>query len=328
MAEDNQFIYAVTCIHMQESKLLNRQDVEKLLAAPCADLFRMLTEKGWGSPETPPGDVEALLQTETQKTWDLVTELVGDVAAFDVFRCANDYHNLKAAIKLSYADVSDAAQTGYYLPFGTVRIESIQKAARERDFANLPPDMAEAGRKAHEVLNNTGNGQLCDMVVDRASLMALDAAGQNVSSELLQCYARITVDMANIKSAVRCLRMRKSREFAELAVAPAGTLDRDALIAAAVSGKDESMAHFLGRTAYADAVPALTESIAAFECWCDNEIIRMIRPCRAQYFGIEPLAAYILGRENEIRMVRLILTVKMSDMHSRMLHERLRETYV
>ena len=329
MAEDKELIYAVTRVHMHEANLLGKKDFDQLLSADSvAEAFRLLADKGWGNSEIPAGDMEALIEAETRKTWDLTAELVGNVEPFNVFRYANDYHNLKAAIKLGYSAVGESEWVRYFLPAGTVEVEAIQKAARERDFSFLPPAMAEAGSTACEVLSRTGNGQLCDITIDRAALMAIGAAGKSAKSPLLRRYAEIIVDTANVKSAVRCLRMRKSREFIERALAPAGTLDYTALADAAVSGEKEAMAALLGGTAYADAIPALNESIAAFECWCDNEIIRMIRPCRAQYFGIDPLAAFILGRENEIRMVRLILTVKTNNMSGSALEERLRETYV
>ena len=329
MAEDKEFIYAVTRVHVQETHLLSRQDMEQLIAAgSIEEAFRLLADKGWGTAETPAGDIDALIEAETRKIWDLVEELAGDVAPFNVFRYASDFHNLKAAIKLAYTGNDEAEQAHYFLPFGTVEIDKIKKAANERDFSALPSNMAEAGRRAHEVLYQTGNGQLCDMAIDCAALAAIDEAGKSTDSALLRRYAEITVDSANIKAAVRCSRMHKSRDFVEKAIAPAGTLDYKALVDAAATGDDEALLHYLGTTPYAGVVGALQESVASFERWCDNEMIRMIRPQKNNYFTIEPLAAFILGRENEIRMVRLILSVKTNRLSDDVLRERLRETYV
>lgn len=325
---NEQYVYAVTRVHIAEQRLLSRQDMEQLLtAASPAEALRLLADKGWGGAETPADDIDALVAAETAKTWDLIEELAGEVEPFNVFRYANDFHNLKAAIKLAYTANDEKDQSHYFMPYGTVEIDRIRKAAAEHDFSKLPDAMAEAGRDAYEVLARTGNGQLCDMAIDRAALAAIDKAGRNASSEVLRRYAAITVDGANIKAAVRCGRMGKSREFIERALAPAGTLDAKRLGDAAAQGP-EAIYSYLFATPYAGAVEALKTSMAAFERWCDDEMIRMIRPQRTNYFGIEPLAAFILGRENEIRMVRLIVSAKVNHLSTDALRERLRETYV
>ncbi len=136
-----------------------------------------------------------------------------------------------------------------------------------------------------------------------------------------------TVDAANIKAAVRGAAMHKGRDFLENLLAPAGSLDCKDLLAAATDGVAAVFA-FLERGPYAAAVPLLKQSMAAFERWCDNQMIELIRPQRNNYFTIEPLAAFILGRENEIRMVRLILSAKINHLPDEALRERLRETYV
>ena len=45
-------------------------------------------------------------------------------------------------------------------------------------------------------------------------------------------------------------------------------------------------------------------------------------------FGIAPLAAYILARENEIKMVRIILSGKLNGFPDEFIRERLRDMYV
>ncbi len=327
MPED--YVYAVTRVHINEQNLLSQADLEQLISAPSAnDAFRLLADKGWGGPEVPQNSADALVAAETDKTWGLIEELCGGVEQFDVLRLANDFHNLKAAIKLAYSASLGEEDGRYYLRGGTVELDKIKAAAASHDFGALPPDMAAAGKAAYEALAHTGNGQECDMAVDRACLLAIAKAGKAAKSQLLEKYAMLVVDSANIKAAVRCCLMGKSREFIERAVAPAGSLDTRALMDAAVSGSPDAIYALLEHTAYSGAVEALKTSMPAFERWCDNQMMALIRPQRTNYFSIEPLAAYILGRENEIRMVRLILSAKLNHLGDDALRERLRDTYV
>ena len=80
-------------------------------------------------------------------------------------------------------------------------------------------------------------------------------------------------------------------------------------------------------TAYADAVPALQESPSAFERWCDNRIIREIRPQQYNPFTVGPLAAFLLARENEVKTVRIILSGKWNHLREEAVRERMREMY-
>ena len=53
-----------------------------------------------------------------------------------------------------------------------------------------------------------------------------------------------------------------------------------------------------------------------------------LRPQRHVYDGIEPIAAYLVGREREIDAVRLILASKANHIAGDRAQERLRALYV
>lgn len=326
---EKEFVYAVTRIHSQEQSLLTEQDMTQLLAAQSlAACYGYLADKGWGAAGLPAGDSNALFVCEREKTWALIRELVGDLASFDIFRLENDFQNLKAAIKLVYAGRDREDVDAYFQHPGTVSVNTVLQAARQHDFSGLPLEaLAEAGKKADEVLAHTANGQACEMVIDQAALVALEAAGKASGSELLRFYATLRADAANIKAAVRACRMGKERDFLERAIAPAGSLDAAALINAAQNSVEE-ICVFLAGTDYAQAANALRDSLASFETWCDRRLMEEIRPRKYDYFTIEPLAAYILARESEIAMVRLILSAKANHLDDALVRNRWRQMYV
>lgn len=108
---------------------------------------------------------ESLLDGERNKTWEQLRELVGDMSVFDVFLYANDYHNLKAAIKENYAPSHGA---DIYSSNGTIDPAVFRQAADEHDFSVLPAGMRDAAEEAMSVLRETGDGQLCDIIIDKA----------------------------------------------------------------------------------------------------------------------------------------------------------------
>ena len=322
---DTRYVYAVARIRSDELSLLSQQVIDQLLAAKSYDeCIRMLTDRGWGDGESNP-DAESLLAQERRKTWDLMRELVDDISVFDVFLYANDFHNLKAAIKLVCTDAKET--DGIFIAQATVEPKQMLAIVREHDFSQLPENMRQAANEAYDALSQTHDGQLCDIILDKAALDAIYRAGKDSGDELIEQYAELTVAAADIKTAVRCNRTRKPLDFIKRALASCGSLNTDRLAQAAAESF-ESICYYLSTTDYAQAVSILQRSTSAFERWCDNLVIEYIQPQQYQSFGIGPLAAYILARENEIKTVRIILSGKLNDLPDQSIRERIREMYV
>lgn len=320
------YTYAVARIRGKENGLLTGAAMEQLLAARSyQEALRFLQEKGWGNPEDAL-TADAILETEHEKTWNTIAEMVDDMSVFDVFRIADDYHNLKAAMKLQYTGAQiDPARV--YVAGGTLEPKQIEKAVREQDFSTLPAYMAVKASEAYETLLHTGDGQLCDVILDRASLEATYAAGKKSESEVLKEYATLTVVAADIKIAVRCGLTGKSLDFIQRALADCDALDTEELAHAALNGVEKT-AEYLAGTEWREAAEALRESVAAVERWSDNLVIEHMKPQKYESFTIGPLAAYILARENEIKCVRMVLSGKLNGLPETVIRERLREMYV
>ena len=320
---DKNYVYAVARIRSAELKLLNRSQMEELVAAKDADdVSARLKEKGWGSDTD--RTREDMLQSERRKMWELIEELVPDMSVFDVMRKPNDYHNLKAAIKEA---AEETEIPGIYIEESTVDPERIRLAVRERNFGMLPPEMAEYAMEINDSYLRTKDGQLCDIAVDRICLEALVKAGENTECGFLSQYALLTAAAAVIKTAVRCARTGKSKDFLEQAIADIPSLDKNALIQAAMNGEEQIISYLL-TTDYADAVPAIRKGMTAFENYCDDLITRRMKDQQRESFGLGPIAAYILARENELKSVRIIFSGKENGFSDDMIRERVRETYV
>jgi len=320
---DKQYTYAVARIRSKELMLLSKSDVEQLMNCKTEkECLRILTDKGWGKS----GDEtsEQLLQTEREKTWELIRELVPDISDFNTFLYNNDFHNLKAAIKQVY---TNSKRTDIYLQNGTIKPEQIYNAVKEHDFSNLPDFMRECAEEAYQVQFHTGDSQLCDIIIDRTSLETTYIKGKESENELLAEYAELSVAAADINIAVRSCRTKKGRAFLERALAKCETLDVQSLTNAALSS-EEAIYEYLDVTVYAEAVQAIKESLLAFERWCDNLIMKHIRPQKYNSFTLSPLAAYILARENEIKTARIVLSGKRNEISDNSIRERLREMYV
>ena len=123
---DKQYVYAVARIRSKELSLLSGAFLEQLTAAKDYDeCIQLLMEKGWG--EDGMTNAADILAIEKRKTWELINELVKDMSVFDVFLYANDYHNLKAAIK--EVRMGDE-YPGIFMDQGTVDVKLIREAVQ------------------------------------------------------------------------------------------------------------------------------------------------------------------------------------------------------
>ncbi len=325
---DKQYYYAVARIRSKELSLLSSSFIEQLLGVKTPrEGLRMLQDKGWDVSEEGSSEsacVEKMLQSEKKKTWELIGEMVDDMSVFNVLRLENDYHNLKAAIKEALTtDKKDNIFSGE----GTVDASLMREAVAQRDFSLLPEEMRAAAEEAMETLLHTHDGQLCDCIIDKAALEAISSAGAKTGSDILDLYGELTVASSDIKIAVRAAKTGKDMKFLKASLAECRTLDIDALAIAAVEGT-EAICEYIMNTDYSQAAEELKKSPSAFERWCDNLIIRNIKPEISHPYTVGPLAAYIIARENEIKTVRIVMSGKINDLPEQSIRERVREMYV
>ena len=313
--------YAAARVHAMEPSLLSRQNLDQLLAAKTYDeCLNVLKGLGWDGGAT----AEEILAAETEKTWLLMGELLPEPEAFQMFRLPADFNNAKAAVKSA---VTGAKAERVFLPGGSVPPEELLKAATESDFSRLPEYIGIPMKEAQHILLNTRDGQLCDVRLDRAALEAVLHEGRKSDCALLKEYAELFVTAADLKIAQRAVLTGRPYSFLKEALAECGTLDIGRLALAASGGLD-GLEEYLTLTPYADAIAPLKAGASAFDKWRDDRIMALIQGEKANPFTLGPVAAYFLARQNEIAMVRIILSAKRNGLDAGSVQERLRVMYV
>ncbi len=316
---------AVARIRAKENTLLSDKDLEDLMACETYDeCIQLLLEKGWGPTDN--NTPEELLTLERERMWELMNSLCSarEAQTFDIFRYSTDFHNLKVAIKESYVQKETS---NVYMDGGTIPIAQLKKCAADADFGSLPLIMMRAADEAREVLFRAGDSQMCDVIIDKACLDSISECAGKSDNALLKDYAEFKCAAANINIAIRACKTGKDSEFLSRALADCKSVSPIQIMAAARNGLN-AVYEYLEQTIYKDAADAIREGSAAFDRWCDNRLIKLIKPQKYNAFTISPLAAYVLAKECEIKSVRLILSGKLNDLPDDMIRERLRESYV
>ena len=81
------------------------------------------------------------------------------------------------------------------------------------------------------------NPQLSDLILDRAYFAELRAAAEKLGSRFLSGYAKTLIDGANLRAAVRTLRMKKDPEFLKSVLTEGGETDLRRVLSAASSAE-------------------------------------------------------------------------------------------
>ena len=325
MAED--YTYAVARIRALENGLFTDGTIDQLIN--CKDVpqcVRFLEEKGWGDTETA-GNGEAILAREEEKIWETVKDLHIDMKLFRVLSLPKEFHNLKAAVK---AAATDGKHADIYYEGTEIKGEDLEEIIRERDFDRLPDSMKNAAEEAYDTLLHTGDGQACDVVIDRACLEAVREAGKDAGKAgcgVIRDYAETIVSIADIRTAVRSAKTGKQLDFLMKALVDTDSLSAEHLAKSAAQGVDQ-VREYLLTTDYRDAAEYLAKSPSAFERWCDDQITESLQPQKYEAFTIGPVVAYVIARQTEIKTVRLILTGKANGLSDEDIRERVRHMYV
>lgn len=327
--KDTDYVYLSAYIRGRERSLLTRERLERMAAAPDFDeAAKVLMECGY--PEltgVSDAELEKALTDRRRAALDDIASLCPEKALIEAFRLKYDYHNAKVLVK---AEGAAAREEELLSDAGRVPPEVLQKAFAEDDWRAVPAPLGAALREARATLARTSNPQLTDIGLDRAYFAELLGLTRTLSDAFYTDYARLSIDLANLRCAVRCVRGRLDEGVLKAALLPDGTIAPDRIartaygegVTAVFTGSELAGAAALGQQAIEGA------PLAAFERACDNALTRRLQNAKLVSFGPAVAVAYLASLENELVAVRMVLMGKRGGVTPAMLRERLRDTYV
>ena len=318
----SEYTYAVGRIRSNETMLLSSQEMNGLIVAGSyEESVRRLNDRGYEIIGT---DYASALEKRLSDAWELIETLLPDRSQFDSILIENDFQNLKAAVKALVCG-KDAASLTFAPSVWSPGL--IHDAVAKNDNEALPEPLRHAHRSAYRILTQTRFAQLADSVVDRAALEWSITLAKKADHPVMEEIAQTKAACADIKILYRCVKANKARSFTERCVCACDAFEKAEIISAAMEGMDAFL-DFVSHTAYADAAAALRESPAAYEKWCDDKMLSVLRPAKINIDGIAPIAAYWFAVQNEVKNARIILSAKRNGMPDETVRGRVRELYV
>ena len=328
--KDTDYLYITAYLRAREASLLSAERISRMLDAKTnEDAAKVLEECGYGDVV---GIDAAALEKKLSERRDSVMQDLARLSPskeiVDVFRVKYDYHNAKVLIKAEAAGTDGApllSEAGRVLP------ERMADAFLRDELKGLPTMLGDAVREAKDVLARTDDPRLADFVLDKAYYKEFIRLAEESGSDFLVTYGKLSVDSANLRTAVRAARMSKDGAFLKNVIAEGGSVSRERLVSALSSGTQ--LAGLYAGTPLYQAAQAGDEAVeggrlTGFEKLCDDALSSYLASAKLTSFSEKSVIAYICAVETEISTVRIIMTGRMAGLAPEVIRERLRDPYV
>jgi V/A-type H+-transporting ATPase subunit C len=333
MADDTRYAYAVARVRGMETRLLDRQWIERLLSETADGALKALSDSAYQDAITDvgrPEDIEPGLERALAETLATVSRISPEPELIDLFRIRWDFRNLKSLVKASVLKLEDA-EIGIVRGVGTVDVELLGKAVSEKDYTMVPAFLAEPARDAEEAYRDQGELSVIDQIVDGALWShSLSVAREHHDAFLLD-FLVAEIDLANVRTFVRIKEAGKERADLSRAFIPGGTVDRP-FLEGMLGEPFDALARGIEYGRYGSLAAILSDwsrdKTYLLELACDNILLKLTEPGKTIAYGIEPLVAFIVTRRIEIKLVRAAVIAKLDGLARSEVEARLRSVHV
>jgi V/A-type H+-transporting ATPase subunit C len=329
--QDVRFACAVGMVRVLETTLLSKSILARLLdASDEEELFKILSDTDYEQHVTGPEDIhefEDFLAKELVRVLGVLRWMSPDSWWIDLFCRRYDFHNLKIIFKARQLEEDPASAL---IPTGLVDLNMLQEAVKEKEYDKLPIELKNAALRIESHLEKGANIQAVDIMADHALYAYLY---QETKRDIfLGGLIRIYCDLINIKTFLRIRNIGGSLALLRESLLPVGELDEKRFIGAFDLNLEE-FSLLLSSTSYAEVVTRAVgdfikeKTFSTLEKLSDNFVLEYLSQSRAVVFGKEPLVSYLLLKENEIKILRILLVGKLNHLPAVVIKERLRNTY-
>ncbi len=269
----------------------------------------------------------ALAQSRAETFRDMERS-VPDPRLVEVFQIKYDYHNAKTILK---GEATGASPERLLLSGGRYRPVELWEGWQREAMGFTAEPFRKAMEAAKAALAEGGDPQKADLILDRACYGEMGRLAKELDSPFLQGYVRLSVDVANLRAAVRVHRMGREGDFLRQVLLPGGNVSEQSILSARGDALGEAFrAGPLAQAAELGAKLAQPggESLTAFERECDNALTAYLAAARRVPFGEQAVIGYLYAKEQELTAIRAIFAGRAAGLDGDTIRARLRETYV
>lgn len=268
-------------------------------------------------------EVETMLLQRRAAVRSLFEDLMLDERIAELFRSRNDYANLRLVLRRVLTDKPVGAD---YSEEGNVPPDMLRQAFEEQNYSILPESAQAAIEQATLAYYQNKDVRQIDNAIGHAEAAYKRARAEIVDgAEFVTNLFRIQIDLTNLRTMLRVKFLQADPRDVFL---EGGFIEIDRL----KQGLDlpyEALAALFFSTPYHHIVDAGAGYVAAngsflkVEQQCDDYLLGYLKQTTQIASGPQPVIAFFLAKEHEIRTVRLILTAKRNNLDTKLITDRL-----
>ena len=323
--KDTDYLSISARIRAMENRLLTRERMDRMIdARDTSEAMKVLGECGYGEGAS----LDAVLAQARADTFRDMEAAATDHRLVEIFQLKYDYHNAKAILK---AQAMGVPAERLLLPGGRYDGKELLEGWQREDLRGCSEIFRKAMDRAKAALAESRDPQQADVILDRACYEEMARLARELESDFLMGYVRLSVDVANLRTAIRVHRMGKEGDFLRQVLLPGGSVSEQTV--AAARGEALGEVFRSGPLAQAAELGAkLTQpgsgALTAFEKACDDAVTAYLSAARRVPFGEQTVVGYLYARELELTAIRTIFAGRAAGLDGDTIRSRLRGTYV
>lgn len=319
---DTRYAYITGRIRALETRLLDKLKLERMIAATSAKAsLSELEETDYGPYVSQLKDInnfEDLLHDELKRLYAFIDKWSLDKELTDLFRMRYDFHNLKVFLKNKFKEKPLPLEELPFINLGTIESLKIGEAGK---FLQIQ-------KATTRVFEKSKNPQDIDIILDKEYYKLYLGKAEESENEFVIDLFRREIDLINIKAFFRCRALKRNKDFFSKVFIPGGTLT-ERLFLEFYENEENAFLRKLFFTPYDRVVVGYEkEGLKGLELSCDNFLLEYVKQTKLVTAGLEVLVAYLIAKENEIKLLRSVLTGKINEIPALTIKEKMRETFI
>jgi len=327
--------YAVGRVMVNEASFVTWNQVQRLIESDYDDALTVSVETVYGpylEGSSVPQDIQSGLAGFLADQYRFLDEICAGTHVAEFMHLKYDFHNMKVILKWHYfGELKDGKPV---IELGAVATEALQEAVEERQANRLPGYLKDViGSVTSRLEREEADPQLLDTILDRAFLERRLAVAEKEGSRLMVDFCRAAVDVANLNVTLRGKRLGKEREFYGEALAEGGRLLKKDLLELSDEPFSVVADRLLG-SRYGSMLSAVLERgdetvrLTTLDRASDEYILDKVRGFSRVSVGPERIVRYMLARENEVLMLKIIFMGKLHSLTPEVIEARLPLSYI
>lgn len=266
--------------------------------------------------------IEDLLELRRTELRELFEALCLDKPIVELFRARADFGNLRLAIRRM---LTERALGTDYSNQGNMPPEQFEEVFERENYELFPDYMAEAAERAVLAYYQNKDVRQIDYTIDGCQGRHNLQKARELGSIFLLSLFKVQIDLTNIRTMLRLKLTESEQRNVFLA---GGFLELDRLKKGLETGY-EAIGSLFFATPYHRVVETgagylmSEKSFLKVEQQCEEYLRGFLKTTIQITAGPQPIIAFLLMKENEIRTVRLILTAKKNSLDTKLILDRI-----